>query len=98
MMEWVNYKAICDRPNVFSRWALTQTVEAVNHETAKRLKQRIPQQAIEKPRDHKGDERTDMFDLELDQELIEAIVFDLREREGRYQPLLNSWAENLVKG
>ena len=64
-MDWEEYKELCDTPNVFSRWALTQTLQFAPHAPVTKLATALESQPLAKPMDHKGDARTDMFVLNL---------------------------------
>lgn len=76
-MDWQRYKAICDAPDVCSRWLLEQTLELVEgDDLAARLRVDMAQVPIDKPADHRGDAATDMFAMTL----TLADVAALRER------------------
>jgi hypothetical protein len=76
-MEWAEYKRLCDRPDVWSRWMLEQTTELLvrfgRNELARSLDvaERKP---LKKPDGHRGDETTDMFELALSRAEAEAIA------------------------
>ena len=73
-MEWVEYRDLCDTPNVFSRWALEQTKRQVEPELQEVFDQVLASRPLEKPTDHRGDERTDMFVLELGGSAIGDVI------------------------
>ena len=76
-MEWDEYKRLCDRPDVWSRWMLVQTSElllrADRADLARSLDpaERTP---VTKPAGHRGDDATDMFELALSRDDIAAIA------------------------
>ncbi len=88
-MEWNDYKQLCDSPQTFSRWMLEQM-----HRIAWRPMTRLRDAAccdslraapLEKPSDHRGDARTDMFDVVLAPDDARAIygVVASAVRDGR---------------
>jgi len=66
-MEWDEYKRLCDSPQTFSRWMLEQCVELLASETQLRetLAGAMRSMPLDKPRDHRGDAATDMFEVIL---------------------------------
>ena len=67
-MEWDAYKELCDSPHVFSRWMLEQTIalgERAGEAVVGGLEAVLEQPPVVKPDGHKGDARTDMFELDL---------------------------------
>ena len=65
-MDWERYKALCDAPDVCSRWLLEQTLELLEaHPAAERLRDAMAAEPVEKPPDHRGGAPTDMFVLNL---------------------------------
>jgi len=76
-MEWDEYKRLCDRPDVWSRWMLTQTTELLVRADRRELARLIDVSSrapLPKPADHRGDDGTDMFELALTQAEIAAIA------------------------
>ena len=104
-MNWSEYKDICDRTNVFSRWALERTRNLLSQEVGTQLERGTRSDAIPKPDDHKGDHRTDMFEVSLNLVTQQAIVNELTQRTEdesaqnhstmRISPLLKAWEELL---
>ena len=104
-MNWCEYKDICDRTNVFSRWAIERTRDLLSPRLCTQLERGTGSDAIPKPDDHKGDHRTDMFEVNLSLATQQAIVDELTQRsEGesaqnhttmRISPLLKAWEELL---
>ena len=72
-MDWEGYKALCDRPNVMSRWLLTETAALVSTELRQPLLAAMQQPPLPKPLDHQGGAETDMFELALD-EFVDRIL------------------------
>ncbi|MEQ8859598.1 MAG: hypothetical protein RIC56_13210 [Pseudomonadales bacterium] len=65
-MDWDRYKALCDAPDVCSRWLLEQTLELVDDPgLAGRLRAALQTAPLAKPDDHRGGPPTDMFRLQL---------------------------------
>lgn len=65
-MDWNTYKALCDAPDVCSRWLLEQTLELVDQPAlAARLGEDMARGPLPKPDDHEGGDETDMFQMTL---------------------------------
>lgn len=64
-MDWQRYKTLCDRPDVMSRWMLTETAGLVPAPLRAPLCAAMAQTPLPKPPDHKGGEQTDMFEVAL---------------------------------
>ena len=65
-MDWNRYKALCDTPDVCSRWLLEQTLELVDDAAlAERVRDDMSKGPLPKPDDHEGGEETDMFQMSL---------------------------------
>lgn len=65
-MDWERYKALCDTPDVCSRWLLEQTLELLDDPTlAAGLRAALRSEPLSKPADHRGGPPTDMFRLAL---------------------------------
>ena len=76
-MDWDRYKALCDTPDVCSRWLLEQTLELLDDPAlAQRVRDDMSNGALPKPEDHEGGEETDMFQMSLGLAEVRA----LRER------------------
>ena len=76
-MEWAEYKRLCDRPDVWSRWMLEQTTELLvraQRDDLARLLDVAEREPLQKPDGHRGDETTDMFELALSRADAEAIA------------------------
>jgi limonene-1,2-epoxide hydrolase len=86
-MEWDDYKRLCDSPRTFSRWMLEQCVELLASETELRdaLIRSMCAAPLDRPIDHRGDPRTDMFEVVLVPEEARAIhgIIEAAVREGR---------------
>lgn len=75
-IAWTCYRRLCDKPNVFTRWLLQQTSEILEQSGQTGLMARIQQilneqSPLDKPRDHQGDSRSDVFLMNLS--LTEAL-------------------------
>ncbi|MCZ6619442.1 MAG: hypothetical protein O7E57_15070 [Gammaproteobacteria bacterium] len=65
-MDWECYKRLCDRPDIWSRWMLEQTLELLDQtEMSKPIRRAMVRAPIAKPEDHRGGGATDMFELTL---------------------------------
>ncbi len=74
-VNWPDYKRLCDRPDVVSRFLLEQTAEVVvDVELAKRLRGVLATAPIAKPEGHRGPPASDMFLFDLDADDARAIV------------------------
>lgn len=71
-MDWPSYKALCDRPDVLSRWTIERTVELLEtpgvepHPLATVLRGLLASAPLPRPADHSGPPATDMFLAALD--------------------------------
>ena len=73
-MDWERYKALCDSPDVCSRWLLEQTLELVGEPAlAKRLRDHLQAGPLPKPDDHEGGSETDMFQMSLILSEVQAL-------------------------
>ena len=79
-MDWDEYKARCDSPEVWSRWMLAQTLELLSGdaELSAPLHRALNGEPIAKPPGHKGGDATDMFELRLDEVQADAVVARVR--------------------
>lgn len=74
-MDWERYKALCDAPDVCSRWLLDQTVELVDDRAlAQRLRDGARAEQLDKPADHEGGSETDMFRMSLTLDEVRALT------------------------
>lgn len=62
--DWASYKAACDRPDVLSRWMLTETASLLEPPLRQRLLETLTA-PLPKPPDHRGGTATDMFEVTL---------------------------------
>jgi hypothetical protein len=73
-MDWARYKALCDSPEVLSRWMIEQTLELLGDaDAAAALRAVLGGAPLEKPSDHRGGMATDMFVLALSLGQVRAI-------------------------
>ncbi len=75
-MDWKAYKALCDRPDVWSRWMLMQTLELLEGDAALAvpLHRALAAEPLEKPAGHKGGDATDMFRLPMEAVQAKAVA------------------------
>jgi hypothetical protein len=73
-MDWARYKALCDSPDVCSRWMIEQTLELLGDaDPAPALRAALDGMPLEKPSDHRGGGPTDMFLLALSLDQVRSI-------------------------
>ena len=73
-IDWQRYKALCDRPDVLSRWMLEETATLLHGETRTALLAILSGTPFPKPPDHKGGDGTDMFAVDLPPDVVRPIV------------------------
>ena len=104
-MDWPEYKALCNKTHVFSRWALEQTHARLPSHLSLLLRRGTATEPLVKPADHKGDSRTDMYEVTLGKSSQHELVQALTEHEcprttqgkglDKPSPLLRAWQELL---
>ena len=95
-MDWPAYKALCERPDVMPRAMLDRTSALLPPRLAKALGAARAATPFPKPRDHKGDAATDMFEMTLSASDAGAILAAVEEAAARGQAtrgLLAAWRE-----
>ena len=70
--DWASYKELCDRPNVLSRWMLTETASLLDAPLRQRLLDMLTE-PLPKPADHRGGADTDMFEVALSEAEARAV-------------------------
>ena len=90
-MDWDEYKRRCDTPGVVSRWMLERTADLVDAPVAEHLRAATSGKPLPKPADHKGGPATDMFELELDDAIADAIVAAVERAHAAGQPNLRGF-------
>ena len=79
VVDWPDYRRLCDRPDVVSRFLLEQTAELLTDDgLAKRLEGVLATTPIEKPEGHRGPPASDMFVLDLDVDDVAAVATELQ--------------------
>lgn len=73
-VSWQSYKALCDRPDVLSRWMLEETAALLAGDSRTALLAIAAGTPLPKPTDHKGGEATDMFEVALPEDVVRVIV------------------------
>ena len=73
-IDWPRYKALCDRPDVLSRWMLEETSALLAGDLRTALLRIADGTPLPKPPDHKGAEATDMFEVALPTAVVRMIV------------------------
>lgn len=82
-IDWQRYKALCDRPDVLSRWMLEETATLLSGETRTALLEILGGNPFPKPPDHKGGKDTDMFAVDLPADVVRSIVEVVRDAARR---------------
>lgn len=70
--DWASYKDTCDRPDVLSRWMLTETASLLDAPLRQRLLDLLAR-PLPKPADHRGGTDTDMFEVALSEAEAHAV-------------------------
>lgn len=74
-MDWQTYKALSDRPDVFSRWMLEASIELLTSDRQKvLLRGALARKPLPKPVDHRGGPATDMFIVAIAIDQLDLIV------------------------
>ncbi len=77
-MNWSEYRRLCDRTHVMSRWMLEQTAELLDStgygDHAAAVRAQLQGQPLEKPPDFLAGAETDMFECRLPRPQVAAIV------------------------
>ncbi len=99
-MHWDDYKALCSRPDVFSRELLTWTISQLGAGgMVHRLAEVLEGSALLRPLDSRVDPRTDMFVLTLTAAEVRSILDRLAAttfvKTGRYRHATIVWEEYL---
>ena len=83
-MDWSRYKALCDRPDVLSRWMLERTVELLERATPgpddgllEAMRAVLGSEPLARPVDHSGPPATDMFRARLDVAVVHATLAEI---------------------
>ncbi len=83
-VQWTEYKRLCDQPNFMSRHLLQVTarlaLEAAKPALCKDLLNACDGDeavALERPPDHRGDERSHMFKVEFSVDQVGEVLFAL---------------------
>jgi len=77
-MDWPRYKALCDRPDVLSRWLLEQTLALLDvGPLADALRQILDAEPLARPPDHIGPAATDMFPAHLDAVRVREVLVEI---------------------
>lgn len=87
-MDWTTYKACCDKPYVFSRWALLTTAVVLPVALAAPMMAIMQAESLPKPEGHTAPPELDMFVLkprqDLNKEYVRAVRQVLAHRSHRY--------------
>lgn len=103
-MDWDEYKKICDRPNVLSRWMLEQTAAVCDSTTCGQLEAVRDTKPIARPADHRGGSAVDMFVTDFAPDQVREIIQHVAQAEANgvktsgllvrnYSGILKAWQE-----
>ena len=102
-MDWITYKALCNQPDILTRWALSTSTAMLAPELAAPLQACLEQPPLAKPPDLSVPPALDMFALRLQADAAEAILRSLRDeaqadparhlRQSQIDHLLVVWSE-----
>lgn len=95
-MDWPSYKALCDRPDVLSRWTIERTLELLEASPdealplASALRGLLASAPLPRPADHSGPPATDMFVAALDAQgvAVACAMVEQAAGEGRLAAVL----------
>ncbi len=84
-MDWDQYKEQCHRPDIWTRWMLEQTLELLPARCAlaRPLRLALGGAPLAKPLGHQGGAWTDMFRLQIDRALVQAIISTVEQAAAR---------------
>ena len=91
-MDWPEYKALAQRPDVLPRALLTRTGALLSAPLDATLRAAWPDAPFPKPADHKGGAETDLFKVTLSVAAARAIV-DAVEAAAVSQGVVAAWRE-----
>ncbi len=81
--EWADYRALCDRPDVMSRWILERTAALFEGsgalDLAAALREVLVAAPLLRPKDHRGPESLDMFRFTLPAGRLAAFAEELEQ-------------------
>ncbi|MFT7654431.1 MAG: hypothetical protein ACI9ON_000064 [Limisphaerales bacterium] len=81
-MDWTAYKIVCDQPDTWSRWMLSQCAQIFDQVAAEalagKMRAALNQSALPVPDDFRGGTKTHMFRLQLSNSECRAAVTAVR--------------------
>lgn len=69
-MDWTRYKALCDAPDVWSRWFIERLIEVRSDPALAAILDGTP---LPQPADHRGGRETEMFRISLDAQTLARV-------------------------
>jgi hypothetical protein len=93
-MDWPRYRALCDRPDVMSRWLLERTAAVLDaegaHELARDIRAPLAGDPLPRPPDHRGPADLDMFPVRWPPAIASALAarLDALDARGDLAPAL----------
>ena len=81
-MDWPEYKKLCDQPDYWSHWMLSQCLQLIAHpespDLVAAMQQALASQPLDRPNDHKGPQSTFMYHLPLSLALSERLLTQIQ--------------------
>ncbi len=86
-MDWDVYKALCDRPDHWTRWMLEQCIDLFEQleraELSALLKDAAASEPLQTPADHTGPPASQVLHVDLDREVREAMLSAIQDAYAR---------------
>ena len=81
-MDWSDYKKLCDQPNYWSHWMLSQCLDLIAHSDCPDLtlamQKALASQPLDKPSDHRGPQSTFMYHFPVSLALSEMLLTQIQ--------------------
>ena len=84
-MDWSEYKNLCDQPDYWSHWMLSQCLQLIAHpespDLVAAMQQALASQPLDRPQDHKGPQSTFMYHFPLSLKLSEILLRQIQDAQ-----------------
>ena len=84
-MDWTRYKALCDAPDVWSRWFIERLLDLGPDSAAAALTAALAGAPLQRPADHRGGRETEMFRVSLVPADVMELLASVRRAEATGQ-------------